>query len=151
MIEDPIREVTKLMKEQAGDFARLNRSCINLCNAMTGSDPSTIESLTRVGEMILLEMRARLVRIIRVLTSFAESKASAGSDQVLDKDTRAAFEAGSRELLQAAEAFHATRNRAAALTTFGSTFAAACIEVCGIKPSTYNGPYARNGETRPWA
>jgi hypothetical protein len=54
-------------------------------------------------------------------------------------------------MLQAARDFQQTRERAAALATNGAAFAAVCIEMCGVQPTTYRAPYARYGEGRPWA
>ena len=151
MTETPIRETTKLMEEQALGYAQLDRSCSELCEALIQGDPVKIETMTRSGETELFPMRARLVRIVRALTIFAEARAQAPDTSPLTPETRTAFEAASESLLKAARNFQRTRARAAALTTSGATFATACIEVCGIPPSTYRGPYARSAEVRPWA
>jgi hypothetical protein len=139
------------MEEQARGYAQLERSCAELCEALIKGEPVAIESMTRSGENELFPMRARLVRIVRSLTIFAEARALAPETSALSSETRAAFEAASDSLLQAARNFQRTRARAAALTTSGATFATACIEVCGIPPTTYRGPYARTAEVRPWA
>jgi hypothetical protein len=151
MSETPIRETTKLMEEQASCYAQLDFSCTALCDALIQGEPAAIESLTRKGEAELFPMRARLVRIVRALTIFAEARALAPETSSLSPEVRTAFEAASESLLHAARSFQRTRARAAALTTSGATFATACIEVCGIPPTTYRGPYARNAEVRPWA
>lgn len=151
MTDTPIRETTKLMEEQARGYAQLDLSCTELCEALIQGQPAAIESMTRTGETELFPMRARLVRIVRSLTIFAEARALAPETSSLSPEARAAFEAASNTLLQAARNFQRTRARAAALTTSGATFATACIEVCGIPPTTYRGPYARNAEVRPWA
>lgn len=151
MTDTPIRETTKLMEEQARGYAQLDRSCTELCEALIKGEPVAIESMTRNGETELFPMRARLVRIVRSLTIFAEARALAPDTSSLSPGTREAFEAASNGLLLAARNFQRTRARAAALTTSGATFATACIEVCGIPPTTYRGPYARNAEVRPWA
>ncbi len=150
MIDDHIREVTQLMVEQADDYVTLDQRCAELCEAMVAGQLKTIDSQTNDGGAILFRMRARLIRIIRALTDFAEARA-ASQNTTLTPETRSAFEAASGELLNAARQFQRIRERAAALTTGGATFATACIEVCGIQPSTYKAPYARNGEVRPWA
>jgi hypothetical protein len=151
MTDTPIRETTKLMEEQARGYAKLDLSCAKLCEALINGQPAEVESMIRKGEEELLPMRARLVRIVRTLTIFAEARALAPETSALSPEVRSAFEAASDLLLRAAQSFQRTRARAAALTTSGATFATACIEVCGIPPSTYRGPYARNPEVRPWA
>lgn len=151
MTDTPIRETTRLMEEQALGYAKLDRSCTELCVALIQGEPAAIESMTRRGETDLFPMRARLVRIVQSLTIFAEARALAPETSSLSPETRAAFESASNSLLQAARNFQRTRARAAALTNSGATFATACIEVCGIQPTTYRGPYARNAEVRQWA
>lgn len=148
---DPIREATELMQEQANDYLHLESSCVKLCEELIQGEPASIENLTRTGEAALFRMRSRLLRIIRALTLFAEARANSPEKVSLSAEARAAFENASGSLMNAAQLFQKTRERAAALTTSGSTFATACIEVCGIHPSTYKAPYARNGEVRPWA
>jgi hypothetical protein len=151
MTDTPIRATTKLMEDQARDYVLLDRSCSELCEALIQGDATLIGSMTHNGEAKLLPMRARLVKIVRELTIFAEARALAPEVTSLSPSVRAAFEAASNSLLKSAAQFQRTRARAAALTTSGSTFATACIEVCGIPPTTYRGPYARNPEVRPWA
>lgn len=146
-----VAEATRLMNEQAADFGKLEATCQRLSQALTQGEPSAIDAMTRAGEVELLQMRARLVRIIQSLTNFAQARTSAPEAHKLTTEERAEFEAASSVLLNAARKFQRTRETAVALTTHGSTFATACIEFCGIQPSTYNGPYSRSGETGPWA
>lgn len=150
MTDEIILQSARLMKEQAADFARLESSCQQLAHALIQGDPTIIDSLTRVGEAELLQMRSRLVRIIQSLTAFAEARANSEVLTPLSAETRGEFESASRDLLDAARKFQSTRGRAATLTTAGSTFASACIEMCGIQPTTYSGPYSRGGDSR-WA
>jgi len=150
MIDDLINEAARLMEEQIRDYARLDSACAQLSGTLVSGDAAAIESMTRAGEVPLLEMRARLVRIIQALTGFADARAGATEGVKLGAEARARFESASNDLLLAANQFQRTRAQAAALTTSGATFATACIEVCGILPTTYKGPYAR-GEGRPWA
>ena len=151
MTDTPIRETTKLMEEQARGYVQLDLSCKELCEALIKGEPTIIESMTHSGETELFPMRARLVRIVRALTIFAEARALAPETSSLSPEVRAAFEVASNSLLVAARNFQRTRARAAALTISGATFVTACIEVCGVPPTTYRGPYARNAEVRPWA
>jgi hypothetical protein len=151
MTETPIRETTKLMEEQALGYEQLDLSCSKLCEALIQGDPKAIEAMTRSGETELFPMRARLVRIVRALTVFAEARALAPDSSPLSPEARTAFELASDRLLKSARNFQRTRARAAALTISGATFATACIETCGIPPTTYRGPYARSAEVRPWA
>lgn len=154
MTDDLIKDVARLMDEQVRDYSRLEAACERLANALIHGDAPEIEATTRAGEVALLQMRARLVRIIQTLTAFADARSGAPENRTQDPlspDVRARFESISNDLLVAANEFQRTRARAAALTTSGATFATACIEVCGIRPTTYNGPYSRGGELRPWA
>jgi hypothetical protein len=151
MTDTPIREATRLMEEQAREYVKLELSCTELCKALILGEPRAIELMTRKGETELFPMRARLVRIVRSLTVFAEGRALTPAPSSLSPEARAAFEAASNRLLIAARSFQRTRARAEALTTSGATFATACIEVCGIPPTTYRGPYSRNAEVRQWA
>ncbi|HEY6804695.1 MAG TPA: hypothetical protein VI306_14070 [Pyrinomonadaceae bacterium] len=150
MSNELVSAATRLMIEQTADFARLEVACKNLSDALITSEPAAIDPLTRAGEVELLRMRSRLVRIIQSLTAFAEARAAAPQSQKLSPEVRSEFESASKEMLAAGRKFQRTRETAVALTTSGSTFAAACIEFCGIQPTTYNGPYSRSGETRPW-
>jgi hypothetical protein len=152
MTDDLIKEAASLMEEQAREYARLEAACNELSESLIQGAPSAVESMTQNGEVVLVRMRSRLVRIIRVLTDFAEARNSALDNfQPLSPAARTEFETASNNLMSAAQQFQQTRVRAAALTTGGSTFATACIEMCGIQPTTYRGPYARSGETKPWA
>jgi hypothetical protein len=150
MTDDLIIEAARLMEEQIRDYARLDSACQRLSETLVTGDAAAIDSTTRSGEVALLEMRARLVRIIQALTAFSDARTEAKESIKLGLDARARFEAASNALLLAAKQFQRTRARAAALTTSGATFATYCIEVCGIQPTTYKAPYAR-GEGRPWA
>ena len=106
--------------------------------------------MTRAGDVALRQMRARLVQIIQALTAFADARADTAGHNPLSLEARNRFEAASNDLLLSANEFQRTRARAAALTTSGATLVTACIEVCGIQPSTYKGPYTR-AEGRAWA
>ncbi len=151
MTDDLINEAARLMNEQAADYERLGTACKRLAQVLIEGEPSVIESMTRVGESQLLQMRARMVRIIRTLTAFADARAKESETSSLSSEARSAFEAASTGLMTQAREFQLTRQRTAALTSSGATFATACIEMCGIQPTTYSAPYARNGESRPWA
>jgi hypothetical protein len=146
-----IQRATELIQEQTAAFRRLDAACAQLAAALVRDAPELIESLTRTGESELLKMRSRLVQIMSTLSAFAEARAQSSEAAPLGAEQRAAFEQASCELIEAATAFQTTQQRAAALALNGATFAAACIEHCGIPPTTYRAPYARRGEGRPWA
>jgi len=150
MTDDLIYEAGRLMEEQVRDYGALDAACAQLAAALINGEHNAIESMTRAGEVALRQMRARLVRIIQALTAFADARADTAEHTPLSPEARARFEAASNALLLSANEFQRTRARAAALTTSGATFVTSCIEVCGIQPSTYRGPYA-GGEGRPWA
>ena len=139
------------MREQAAAYRQLDAACAQLSAALVRGEPSLIESVTGVGESELLRMRSRLVQIMSALTAFAEARAGAGGGGALSAETRATFESASSEMLRSARSFQRARMNASALATSGATFAAACIETCGVQPTTYRAPYARRGEAQTWA
>jgi hypothetical protein len=151
MSDDLIRRAAELMREQAAAYARLEAATAQLGAALVGSTPEQIESLTRAGEVELLKMRARLVQVMAALGAFADARAQAATRPPVGREAREAFEAASNNLMQAARQFERTRRRAAALANSGASFASACIEVCGVPPTTYRAPYARRGESNVWA
>ena len=99
MTDSPIRETTKLMEEQARSYVELELSCAELCKALIIGEPVAIDALTRGCETELFPMRARLVRIVRSLTVFAEARALAPGTSSLSPEAREAFEAASNSLL----------------------------------------------------
>ena len=151
MSDELIQQTATLMREQTLAYRQLKSVCEHLAGALIREAPEAIEPWTRAGETELLKMRARLVRIMGALGTFADARAKSPETCQLSTDTRAAFAAASNEMLQAAQDFQRTRERAAALATNGAAFAAVCIEMCGVTPTTYRAPYSRRGEGRPWA
>lgn len=151
MSDELIMKAAALMRDQAEAYVRLDAACARLSDYLAGGQPSVIVAQVRAVEGETLRMRSRLVQLMGALTSFSEGRAQAPERYTLSPQTRADFEAASAELLRAARAFKQTQERAAALANGGSTFAAACIQQCGVKPTTYRAPYARLGEGRPWA
>ena len=146
-----IHRAAELMREQAAAYARLDSACAQLTAALVRGVPESIESLTRAGESELLKMRARLVQVMASLTDFADARAKHPNAGSITAETRALFEGASQELLAAARSFQRTQQRAAALSHNGTSFASACIEMCGVPPTTYRAPYARRGEGKQWA
>ncbi|MEW6737072.1 MAG: hypothetical protein AB1489_37645 [Acidobacteriota bacterium] len=147
MVDNLIERIAKLMREQAAAYQRLKLFCERLAVALTRGEPEAIESLTRSGEAELLSMRARLAQITSSLSSFATIQ----DRPAISSETRKIFEEASQELLSSAREFQQTRQRAAALAINGVVFAGACIEMCGVQPTTYRAPYVRRGGTNPWA
>jgi hypothetical protein len=151
MSEALLRQAAQLMQEQAAAYRRLDAACNHLSAALVRGEPSVIESLTRAGESELLKMRSRLLQLMSVLTTFADSRARSSEGGKLAAETREIFEVASNELLGEAHDFEQTSRRAGTLANHGSTFVTACIQNCGIQPTTYRAPYARRGEVRAWA
>jgi hypothetical protein len=150
MLTELINRAADLMHEQAASYTRLDSVCGQLISALVRGAPEVVESLTRAGESELLRMRARLVQITSTLTSFAEARARSNDSGSIGNEARLKFEAASQELLNAAHKFQVTQARAAALAANGASFVTACIETCGVPPTTYRAPYARRGDNR-WA
>lgn len=134
------------MSEQTASYARLESASNQLSAALVRGEPKTIESLTRVGEIELTRMRVRLLEITSALTSFAESRARETEKSPLAPESREKFEAAAKVLLEAAKSFKAISAKTASLAQGGSTFSAACVQMCGVPPMTYNAPVLRYSE-----
>ncbi|MGH9944960.1 MAG: hypothetical protein ACRD9R_21635, partial [Pyrinomonadaceae bacterium] len=149
MRESLVQRIAELMREQAAGFRRLDGAVQQLATSLVNGRPETIESVTRAGESELLRMRSRLVQIMSALASFADARPAGGEANPSDPithESRTLFESASRELMQAARDFQRQQQRARALAHNGSSFAAACIEMCGVPPTTYRAPYTGRGE-----
>ena len=98
----------------------------------------------------LLEMRARLLRLMFKLTTFADARAAAPNGVPISPSVREAFSRASHQLQTAAQAYQRIGGRAAALAINGAIFSAVNIEFFGIQPTTYRAPYTRRGEGKAW-
>jgi hypothetical protein len=145
-----IYRASELMQQQAAAYRRFNLICERLAAALIRGDLEQIEALTRSGEGELLGLRSRLAQLTSTLTSFAARRSSAADCSPVSPEARAAFESASNELMMRARAFQQTRARVAALATNGVAFATACIEMCGVQPTTYSAPYVRRADSRRW-
>jgi hypothetical protein len=146
MLDDLVQNIARLMREQAAAYRQVDAVTAQLAAALVRGEPEIIESLTRAGDSQLLKMRSRLLQIMSALTLFAETRARTEGQTTLKPETRSEFEAASGELMEAARAFQKTNNRASGLAVGGSSFAAACIQMCGVPPTTYRAPYSRKME-----
>lgn len=149
--ETLIQKSIGLMREQAAAYASLGRLTEQLQGALVGSATTRVESLTRAGEAELSRMRARLVAIMSQLTAFADTRSEDPEQNRISAEARTAFESASAELNEAARLFLRVQRPAAALAVGGTTYAAACIESCGVSPVTYRAPYSRQKEGSRWA
>jgi hypothetical protein len=140
MHNDLIQKISDLMNEQASAYTRLESATAQLSAALVRGEPEMIESLSRTGETELTRMRSRLLEITSLLTDFAELRAREEEKKPLEPSVRDAFDAAARDLLDAARQFQKISNRVANLAVNGSTFASACIQNCGVSPSTYRAP-----------
>ncbi len=151
MQDELIRKVATLMNEQFEAYGRLESATNHLSTALVRGESGSIESLTRAGESELLRMRSRLLEITSALTDFAEIRARETEKTPLDPAIREEFESAAKKLLEAGRQFQKTCNRAASLAVSGSSFATACIQTCGVSPTTYHAPvlkYAQGGMAR---
>src|SRR4051812_7975525 len=146
MSDHLLQTAAGMMREQAEAYRRIDSVCCQLTAALVVGELAQIESLTRAGESELLRMRSRLVQITLSLVAFSEARTAAS--QPPDRAARDTFDAASKKLFEAAREFTQTQRRAEVLARGGSTFAAACIEHCGVPPTTYRAPYARRVETQ---
>jgi hypothetical protein len=150
MQDDLIRKIAKLMTEQSAAYTSLDSLTAQLLSALTRSEPNTVESLSRAGETELMRMRSRLLEITIGLTNFAEIRSGQSQALPIEADAREQFETAAKKLLETAKIFQKTAGRASSLALGGSSFATACIQMCGVSPSTYNAPILKfsKGATR---
>lgn len=149
--ESLIQKSIGLMREQAAAYASLGRLVEQLQGALARGATIQVEALTRGGEAELSRMRARLVAIMSQLTAFADTRSEDPEQNRISAEARTAFESASTELSEAARLFQRVQRCAAALAAGGTTYAAACIESCGVPPVTYRAPYSRQKEGARWA
>jgi hypothetical protein len=140
MHDDLIQKVSNLMDEQAAAYTRLESATAQLAVALVRGEPESIESLAKVGEGELLKMRSRLLEITSSLTDFAELRAREEQKRPLEPNVREAFDNAAKKLLASARTFQKISGRVANLAINGSSYANACIQNCGIVPSTYRPP-----------
>ena len=146
MQDDLIRKVANLMTEQIESYSRLESATAQLTAALVRGETNSIESLTRAGEAELLRMRSRLLEITSALTNFAEIRAAQVEKSPLPTDVREKFEGSAKKLLESARSFQKAASRASSLAVGGSSFASACIQMCGVPPSTYRAPVLKYSE-----
>ena len=146
MQDDLIQKVAGLMNEQLQGYGRLESATAQLCAAMTRGETEGIESLSKAGESELLRMRSRLLEITSALTKFAELRAAQAEKIPLAADVREQFESAAKKLLEAARNFQKVSGQASSLAIGGSSFATACIQMCGIPPTTYQAPVLKYAE-----
>lgn len=146
MHNDLVRKVAELMGEQAAAYQRLDAATNQLTAALVRGEPNGIEALTRAGESELLRMRSRLVEITSLLTKFTDMRASEPEKTPLEREVREQFEAQAQKLLDCAREFRKIVARAANLALGGVSFSNACIQQCGVPPTTYNAPILKNHE-----
>jgi hypothetical protein len=146
MQDDLIRKVAVLMSEQAAAYTRLESATNQLSAALLRGDPNAVEVLTRAGETELLRMRSRLLEITTALTNFAELRAAQAEKISLDGAAREQFELAAKNLLEVARQFQKLALRAKNLALSGSSFATACIQMCGVPPTTYRAPILKYAE-----
>lgn len=146
MQDDLIRKVANLMSEQIAAYKSLESAANQLSAVMMRGEPNAVESLARAGEKELLKMRSRLLEITSALTEFAELRGRQVERTPLDTQAREQFEKSAKGLLEAAKTFKKVSGRASSLALGGSSFAAACIQMCGLPPTTYNAPVLKYGE-----
>jgi len=146
MQDDLIRKVAELMSEQSAAYARLESASNQLSAALLRGEPPTIEALTRVGDTELMRMRARLLEITGALTTFAEVRATQTEKKQLDAAAREQFEAAAKNLLEAARKFQKLAVRIKNLALGGSSYSTACIQMCGVPPTTYRAPVLKPAE-----
>ena len=146
MQEDLIRKIAALMADQSAAYGRLESAASQLAGALTVGDPNKIESFARLGETELTRMRARLLEITSAMTGFAAMRAAQDEKIPLEAAARDEFESAAKGLVESARKFQRVSGRAGALAMNGQAFATACIQICGVPPTTYRAPVLRNGE-----
>lgn len=150
MPDQVIYKAAELMKEQSAAYDRLCRLFSDLIDALIRGDLYKIDSLTRAGQGEMLRLRSRLAQTTSILSKFASTRRSAPEKTTVSAEARQAFESASDDLVARARYFQRLRARAAALALNGVAFASACIEMYGIRPTTYSPPYLRQGVYGRW-
>jgi len=143
MQEELILKIANLMTEQSAGFKSLESVTNQLISALIRCEANTIEALTRAGETELRRMRSRLLEITTSLTNFSEINRQEHSSQKISAEVRDQFETAANTLIAAAQQYQKLSNRSASLALSGSSFATACIQVCGVPPTTYRAPVLR--------
>lgn len=146
-MDEIVRQVARLMKEQTDSYAKLDAVAVQLNAALVRGEPDNIEAITRTGESELLRMRSRLLQITAALTRFAEARENQTEKTPLDPQVREQFESSAKNLLDAARQFEKLSTRAKNLALGGTSFANACIQTCGVAPLTYRAPVLKQEET----
>lgn len=139
-----LNDVANLMRKQGEAYTLLEASTSLLSAALISGDLVAVEKHTREGERELTRMRSGLLEIMSTLTRFAEQRPAEGTK--LDIGIKREFETSAKALIEKAREFKRLAERTANLALGGSSFAAACIQGCGIPPSTYNKPVLRRTE-----
>ncbi len=134
------------MGEQTSAYIRLQLTADQLGTALVKGETDTIDSLSRSGETELMRMRARLLEIISALTEFSEMRADDPEKLPLEKFIREQFDTAAKQLIDAARSFQTVATKCASLALGGSAFSSACIQVCGISPTTYGAPVLKYAE-----
>jgi hypothetical protein len=146
MQNELIQKVANLMDEQAAAYTRLQSATNQLAAALVQGEPEAIESLARAGESELTRMRARLLEIISALTAFSEMRAEEAEKVPLEKFVREQFDVAAKQLIECSKSFQKIARKCTSLALGGSAFSSACIQVCGISPSTYGAPVLKYAE-----
>lgn len=146
MQNELIKKVAALMADQTTAYNRLQSAAKQLSAALVQGEPDNIESLSRAGETELMRMRARLLEMISALTEFSEMRAGETEKAPLDKMIREQFDISAKQLLEAAGNFQAVASRCTSLALGGSAFSSACLQICGVPPSTYRAPVLKYAE-----
>ncbi len=134
------------MGEQTSAYSRLESATAQLSTVMMQGEPAAVETLSKAGEKELLKMRSRLLEITSALTEFAELRGRQTEKEPLNPEAREQFENSAKSLLAAAKSYKRTAGRASSLALGGSSFANACIQMCGLPPTTYRAPVLKYAE-----
>ncbi len=150
MQEDLIKKIANLMTEQAAAFTSLESLTKQLIAVLIRSEPNNIESIARAGETELMRMRSRLLEITTSLTAFSEINRQENYQSTIRPEVREIFESAANVLLESARNYQKISKRTENLAHSGSSFATACIQICGVLPSTYRPPVLKSttGATR---
>jgi hypothetical protein len=140
MQEELILKIANLMTEQSAAFTSLESVTNQLIGALVRCDALSIESLSRAGETELRRMRSRLLEITTSLSNFSELNRQENSPKKIGAEVREQFETAANTLIAAAQNYQKINNRSANLALSGSSFATACIQICGVPPTTYRAP-----------
>lgn len=142
-MEKLIIRATELMQEIKQNYQKLSSVCEQLITAFINGRAESIEILTRIGQVELLGIRAKLSQLTWVLSNFTNQRDNISEPGLLSIKEKSAFELASKELIIETKIFQKTCEKTSSLAVNGIAFATVYLQAYGIEPTTYRAPYSK--------